>query len=193
MSAVCGYCETEIDPVNNINGYCSEMCKFCDEGGYISLWKGDVEVQLTPRQRKLLNGLYDAIDENEGEYSCGGCQLDNVVSAICNNPRGTIEFLVSFFGMSNSHVAKIHNIAAGMHSQAWDAMHFGPSHIVWEDDNFEDNHILWCIQQSFLPEYDSFPSLALDAVRWSLTELLKIPEDERFRQNKEWADNWTDD
>ena len=34
MSAVCGYCETDIDPIDNVDGYCSKRCKelsFCKD------------------------------------------------------------------------------------------------------------------------------------------------------------------
>lgn len=98
MSAVCGYCETEIDPVNNINGYCSKQCKELeDRHAYRSkhaLYHDGEELELTKRQITLLEFLYDAIDEND--YHCGSSPLDNVVAAICGNPKAAIEFAKTF-------------------------------------------------------------------------------------------------
>ncbi|MDY6957642.1 MAG: hypothetical protein SVK08_00660 [Halobacteriota archaeon] len=60
-------------------------------------------------------------------------------------------------------------------------LHFGPSHIVWEDENFEDHHIEWCLGQ--FDEYkDDYSESDLSAIRWSLEELLKIPRPLRCPQ-----------
>jgi len=53
---------------------------------------------------------------------------------------------------------------------------FGPSHIVWEDENFD-------AVQRCLDNFDhwkgDFTDSDLEVVRWSLEELNKIPLDER--------------
>ena len=52
------------------------------------------------------------------------------------------------------------------------AMHYGPAHIVWEDENFDKAQ--WC-----LDNFDKYPgdnsAADLEVVRWSLEELVKIP------------------
>ena len=54
------------------------------------------------------------------------------------------------------------------------AMHFGPAHIVWEDENFDSSG--WCLEH--FDEYagDHLPE-ALAAVRQSLIELSQLPTD----------------
>ena len=54
-------------------------------------------------------------------------------------------------------------------------LHFGPAHIVWEDENFQNCHIQSC--------FDSFDEYSKDlseyeksVVRESLEELLKVPD-----------------
>ena len=57
-------------------------------------------------------------------------------------------------------------------------LHFSASHIVWEDENFEDSHVRWCFEH--FDEYGhDYTDEELAVVRWSLEELLKIPEDAR--------------
>jgi len=57
-------------------------------------------------------------------------------------------------------------------------LHFGPSHIVWEDENFENHNIKWCLEN--FDEYKSdYTNEELEIVKWSLEELLKMPENER--------------
>ena len=74
---------------------------------------------------------------------------------------------------------------AAIYSEALDKLngnmmplHFGPAHIVWEDFNFADGHVQWCID-----EFDNYKGDwredQLAVVMWSLEELIKIPEDER--------------
>ena len=58
------------------------------------------------------------------------------------------------------------------------AMHYGPAHIVWDDNNLSDENIKWCIEH--FDEYKhGYPESELEVVMWSLKELLKIPEKER--------------
>ena len=61
-----------------------------------------------------------------------------------------------------------------------DPLHFGPSHIVWEDENFEDRNIDYCL--SLIETEGQTFNLAqetLSVVRWSLEELRRIPERSR--------------
>jgi hypothetical protein len=87
-------------------------------------------------------------------------------------------------------VAAIYNEALAKLDGDESPMHFGPAHIVWADDNFEDRHIHWCLQRfdEHWKEYcdDHYlpgaPAIEGDAkiVRESLEKLLLIPEEERF-------------
>lgn len=50
---------------------------------------------------------------------------------------------------------------------------FGPAHIVWEDENFDSAQ--WCLDH--FDEYKGkWNEAQLEIVRWSLWELLKLPE-----------------
>lgn len=57
-------------------------------------------------------------------------------------------------------------------------LHYGPSHIVWEDENFDCAEI--CLEDfDKSPLRDDYSSEELAVVRWSLEELAKIPADDR--------------
>lgn len=58
---------------------------------------------------------------------------------------------------------------------------FGPSHVVWADDNFDDECIHWCLQECDKPlgYLDRFTLWELAIVRRSLEQLLTVPEDVR--------------
>lgn len=55
---------------------------------------------------------------------------------------------------------------------------FGPAHIVWSDDNFEDGCIKYCLD-NFDKNSEFTVKEDLPVVRWSLEELLKVPESVR--------------
>lgn len=76
-------------------------------------------------------------------------------------------------------VTKIYNQALGMCDGMWKALHFGPSHIVWEDENFWDHSIEFCINEMNTETYDNFSDEQLNAVRWSLEQMALMPESER--------------
>lgn len=71
------------------------------------------------------------------------------------------------------------------------AMHYGPAHIVWEDENFETvEHIQWCIdtaeqwfkEWNVSPHFGGDPKLTREEfvlVVESLKELLTVPEEIR--------------
>lgn len=73
-----------------------------------------------------------------------------------------------------------------------DVLDYGPAHVVWADDNFEDESIQFCLgecetrRQEWL---DKFGEAKLDAVRTSLELLLKIPEDERGDDPQDYGDD----
>lgn len=51
-------------------------------------------------------------------------------------------------------------------------LHFGPSHIVWEDENWDSAK--WCLEH--FEEYSGpYSKEELDVCRWSLEELEKVP------------------
>ena len=71
-------------------------------------------------------------------------------------------------------------------------MHFGAAHIVWEDENFEREHVQWCIDH--LEPKDHMPSWTYDAheaVRQSLLELLALPDEllDPYPDSYEWGDS----
>lgn len=78
------------------------------------------------------------------------------------------------------------------------AMHYGPAHIVWEDENFEtEEHIQWCIDtaESWFKEWNVSPhfggepkltKVEFDLVVESLKELLLIPESIRCCEPKDY-------
>ena len=56
------------------------------------------------------------------------------------------------------------------------ALHYGPAHIVWEDENWDS--VDWCLEH--FNEYKGDNSEEdLEVVRWSLEELAKIPLEKR--------------
>lgn len=55
------------------------------------------------------------------------------------------------------------------------AMHFGPGHIVWEDENFESENIQWCIDNAGTYRGDLTDEEVASVVK-SLARLLDVPE-----------------
>lgn len=71
----------------------------------------------------------------------------------------------------------------GNHDDA--ALNYSPSHIVWADENFETHSINWCLEH--FNDYDGeLTSEELAVSRWSLEELLKIPEDIRCPEPEDY-------
>ena len=57
-------------------------------------------------------------------------------------------------------------------------LHWGPSHIVWEDENFDSAQ--WCLDhlQEYRDEYrDEYTDDEIEVCKWSLEQLLELPED----------------
>ena len=56
-------------------------------------------------------------------------------------------------------------------------LHYGPAHIVWEDDNFRDEDVKWCLNELIFnrARYD-YSDEQITVVRRSLEALLEIPE-----------------
>ncbi len=57
------------------------------------------------------------------------------------------------------------------------ALHWGPAHVVWEDENFEDPS--WCLENCDSPAFDDWHKGALEIVRRSLRELAALPAELR--------------
>lgn len=56
------------------------------------------------------------------------------------------------------------------------AMHYGPAHVVWDDENFEREHVQWCLDH--FDEYrGDHEEAELAAVRQSLMDLLALADD----------------
>lgn len=57
------------------------------------------------------------------------------------------------------------------------AMHYGPAHIVWSDENFEREHVEWCLDNFDTYKREASTDAENEAVRQSLVELLALPDD----------------
>lgn len=59
-----------------------------------------------------------------------------------------------------------------------DPLLFGPSHIVWSDENFDDSCIKFCLDQltNHKETYDHYSDHELGVVHESLVKLSEIPE-----------------
>lgn len=55
-------------------------------------------------------------------------------------------------------------------------LHYGPAHIVWGDENFEQHHIQSCLDD-FDRWCDNFTEQEKDIVRQSLLDMLAIPDE----------------
>lgn len=62
-------------------------------------------------------------------------------------------------------------------------LHYGPAHVVWEDENWDSAE--WCIQHFDEHKEDYDPS-DLEVVRWSLFELTKLPPEIREIEPKDY-------
>lgn len=70
-----------------------------------------------------------------------------------------------------------------LNKDAMSALHYGPAHIVWEDENFELAE--WCLE-NFDNHTGTLSKEELDIVRWSLEELAKIPLETRCPEPKDY-------
>lgn len=77
-------------------------------------------------------------------------------------------------------------------SALWDvgaddmALKFSFAHIVWEDHNFDDSCIRFCMSQSGESDFQDVPEDERAIVLQSLRELMKIPEDGRCFEPEEY-------
>lgn len=67
------------------------------------------------------------------------------------------------------------------------ALHYGGAHIVWEDENFETHHIQWCLD-TFEEHSKKLTLKEKTVVKWSLEEMLKLPEDIRCIEPDDYDD-----
>lgn len=65
---------------------------------------------------------------------------------------------------------------------------YGPAHIVWCDENWNDESIQGCLRDCDERRWfhDDLSDNEIDVIRWSLLELLKIPEDVRNCEPEEY-------
>lgn len=56
---------------------------------------------------------------------------------------------------------------------------YGPAHVVWSDNNFEDESIKFCLKECDRKGYWNYEPAAIAIVRESLEKLLLIPEEVR--------------
>lgn len=59
----------------------------------------------------------------------------------------------------------------------YEAMHFGPAHIVWEDENFNRESVQFCLD-NFDKYKRDFDEDSMKSVRASLEDLLKLTDEE---------------
>jgi hypothetical protein len=68
-------------------------------------------------------------------------------------------------------------------------LHHGPSHTVWEDENWKDKHIESCLHWLKKDKHiylERYSQKELDICKWSLEELLKIPYEQRDYEPKDY-------
>lgn len=56
------------------------------------------------------------------------------------------------------------------------ALHYGPAHIVWDDENFYRESIEFCLKECARREDYDLTMVELDAVKQSLLELRELPD-----------------
>jgi hypothetical protein len=86
-------------------------------------------------------------------------------------------------------IADIYDSAVKKLSGDNNVLHFGPSHIVWEDENWKDHHIKFCLQALKEDKHnytDIYSQEELEICKWSLKELLKIPYNQRDYEPKDY-------
>ena len=75
----------------------------------------------------------------------------------------------------------------GMDSVGESAMHYGPAHIVWEDENFEQDHVESCLQHIEDKSWtNDLTPAEIAGVKQSLEELLALPKHIREAQPEEY-------
>lgn len=73
-------------------------------------------------------------------------------------------------------VADIYDKALALLGGNESPLHYGPAHIVWDDENWDS--VEWCLKH--FDEYaDDLTEHEKHVVRWSLEELAKIPMNTR--------------
>ena len=55
-------------------------------------------------------------------------------------------------------------------------MHYGPAHIVWEDENFAREHVQWCLDHFEEYRHPDGTDTEHEALRSSLREMLALPD-----------------
>jgi hypothetical protein len=65
------------------------------------------------------------------------------------------------------------------------SLHFGPSHIVWDDENFDSAE--WCLEH-FNEYKNGYSNEELEIVKHSLEELAKLPLKERCVEPEDYDD-----
>jgi hypothetical protein len=84
-------------------------------------------------------------------------------------------------------VADIYNSALIALGGDESPLHYSFPHIVWADENFEDENIQSCLEN--IEEYRSeYSDQDVSIVKWSLKELLKIPEEIRCPEPEDYDD-----
>jgi len=101
-----------------------------------------------------------------------------------------------YWGWAKS-VAEIYQQALAKLDGCEMALDYGPGHIVWADENFEDDHINWCLslyteegwrkaygnrpegKQMFREFYSEYSDHDLEVAKESLEQLLAVPENVR--------------
>ena len=69
-----------------------------------------------------------------------------------------------------------------------EAMQFGPGHIVWADENLDEEDVQWCLDYSYAhrKDYKDIDDEQMEAVRGSLRDLLLLPANVRNPEPKDY-------
>lgn len=67
-----------------------------------------------------------------------------------------------------------------------DAMHYGAAHIVWDDENFEREHVQRCLDNFDKYKREDYTEVQNEAVRQSLIDLLALPDHELAPEPKDY-------
>ena len=83
-------------------------------------------------------------------------------------------------------VAKLYKKARKKLNNCDDYLCYSAGHIVWADENFDNDSIQACLDNFDRWKNEDYTDEQNLIVLWSLKELLKIPEDERCIEPKDY-------
>lgn len=70
----------------------------------------------------------------------------------------------------------------------YDAMNYGAAHIIWADENFDREHVQWCLDHFDEYKRDESTPEQNEAVRQSLIALLALPDEQLSPEPADYDD-----